>query len=692
MTKLIKIVGGILVLAVALVVSAIAVLKSKDFNEYRGLIAEQVKVATGRELTIAGDLKLQLSMEPSVVVEGVRLANAPWGSKPEMASVERFEAKVKLMPLFSGDIEVIRVVLIGVDALIEISKDGASNLDFSSSPDQAPAAPADGESALPLPVIHAVEFRDIKLTYFDARSGETHSLALDRMAAASASLDSPINIDIKGTLNNQPIMAKGAVGAFQILLAGGEPWPVSVVLDGPGTTLKVEGGIENPMAAAGLDLRISLDVVDPVAAAALAGVAIPKLPGLKLSGLLRDTKNGYSLTGMEATAGASDFSGNVSVALGGAKPSLKADLTSRLIALDEWLVSDAAPAEKPAPSGGRVFPADPLPLDGLMAVNANLTLKADRLTVENLVVSEIDVKLALKDGRLNVTPLKAALAGGRVAASFDLQSASKPPRLVLKVDSEGLNVGGLLKDMDVTDILSGAMAIKTSIQGSGASVRSLMAGLNGQFSVVGRNGELNSSALEGMSSGILDVLPWVGKADTNKINCIVSRFDIKGGMARSRALVLDTGGITVSGQGTLDLAEERIEMTIDTHAKSASLAKLAIPINVGGTFATPTFTPNVGQALVGVVTGTVGTVSSIVQAPVSALGLLLGTDDKKAVDPSDPCVQALNALAGKKTAPAKKTVAKTPPPPESKKDTGVVEGIGNLGKGLTNSLGKLFGN
>ena len=48
-----KILSGVFVLAVAGVVTGIIIIKSLDFNEYRGLIAEQVKAATGRDLTIA---------------------------------------------------------------------------------------------------------------------------------------------------------------------------------------------------------------------------------------------------------------------------------------------------------------------------------------------------------------------------------------------------------------------------------------------------------------------------------------------------------------------------------------------------------------------------------------------------------------------------------------------------------------
>lgn len=48
-----KILSGVVILVVAGVVTGIVIIKSLDFNEYRGLIAEQVKSATGRNLTIS---------------------------------------------------------------------------------------------------------------------------------------------------------------------------------------------------------------------------------------------------------------------------------------------------------------------------------------------------------------------------------------------------------------------------------------------------------------------------------------------------------------------------------------------------------------------------------------------------------------------------------------------------------------
>ena len=48
-----KILSGVVILVVAGVMTGIVFIKSLDIKEYRGLIAEQVKSVTGRDLTIS---------------------------------------------------------------------------------------------------------------------------------------------------------------------------------------------------------------------------------------------------------------------------------------------------------------------------------------------------------------------------------------------------------------------------------------------------------------------------------------------------------------------------------------------------------------------------------------------------------------------------------------------------------------
>ena len=106
--RILKYVAGTVIV---LVVAAVVVLAVVDFNDYKPELQAQVKQATGRDLTIEGDIKFGLSSTPSLGVSGVPFANAVWGSRPAMATVERFEVQVALAPLISGTIDIQRVLL-----------------------------------------------------------------------------------------------------------------------------------------------------------------------------------------------------------------------------------------------------------------------------------------------------------------------------------------------------------------------------------------------------------------------------------------------------------------------------------------------------------------------------------------------------------------------------------------------------
>jgi uncharacterized protein involved in outer membrane biogenesis len=96
-------------LAAAVVVAVYAVLSSLSFEDLRDLAQDEAKSLTGRELAIAGPIDLKISLKPEIVLEDVTFANAPWGSRPSMVELKRFELQVALLPLLTGDIQVRRL-------------------------------------------------------------------------------------------------------------------------------------------------------------------------------------------------------------------------------------------------------------------------------------------------------------------------------------------------------------------------------------------------------------------------------------------------------------------------------------------------------------------------------------------------------------------------------------------------------
>jgi uncharacterized protein involved in outer membrane biogenesis len=116
--------GGAVLLVVVLVASLYLFLATYDYNRLKPEITQAVRNATGRELTLGGDIKLGLGFSLALAVKDVKFANAAWGIQPQMLTADRIEAQVRLLPLLHRDVEVKRIALVGVDLLLETDPRG----------------------------------------------------------------------------------------------------------------------------------------------------------------------------------------------------------------------------------------------------------------------------------------------------------------------------------------------------------------------------------------------------------------------------------------------------------------------------------------------------------------------------------------------------------------------------------------
>ncbi|NQU56746.1 MAG: AsmA family protein [Rhodospirillales bacterium] len=697
MSKAIKILSAIGVLLIALIVAGVAIIKSIDFNQYKGLIAEQAKAATGRDLTISGDLDLAISLTPRISVDGVTFANASWGSSPNMISIKHFAAEMSLMPLLSGEIKINQVILEGVEMLAEKDKTGKANWDFGG-PAAAPQAPGeDGEVILP--VVNALSLKDVTVTYKDAQAGQQYALKLDTIDLKSGGLSAPLDLMLKGNINNQAFSVDGQLGSIGAI-GGGGMFPVNLDIAALKVNIGIDGKLGLPDGKPKADLKLSLNggsLAETLAAAAalepsLKGMELPIKGAFKISSQMKlDGPSKISLADLDASIGPLALKGRVAADLGGPRPALDVALKTDTLNLDELLPKSDSPAA-PAPAkadDGRVFPADPLPLDGLKAVDAKLSFDAAKIIVQGMDITNVTVNLSLKNGRLSVDPLGAVVAGGKINANVLLDASKASAALKAKIDAKQIDYGQLMVQQGMGDMATGKVDMNVDVSGSGSSVRQLMAGLNGKVRVQTRDGKLESGALNIISTDMLNVFD---SQDDKKIICGVVQFNITKGQANTHAIVFETGGLSVLGSGSANLANETLKMRVDPRSKKANLATVAmVPVNISGTFVKPDWQIDMAGAAGNVVAGAARTAGAIA---TMGLSLLVEKVAKEAVGQFDETDYCTPALAGKKIVPGEMKSAAAPkqsgtaPPPAKTKSANPLESIGkSLGSGLKGLLG-----
>lgn len=704
-----KIFAGGLVLVAAVMVAGIAILMSIDFNQYRGPIADQVKAATGRELKIAGDLKLQVSLVPSVAVAGVTFANAPWGTRPEMAKVDSFAAEVELIPLLSSQVRVRRVVLSGLDLFLETDAKGRGNWELEELAKQAqkpPAAPAPADPGRPsaLPVVHEVLLKDIRLTYFDGVAKKETSLALKQLDVKAPSADAPLTLKLEAAYNQAAILLDGRVGSVDDLLGGQKPFIVDLDAQLLGAKASLKGTVAKPLLGKGLQLALGVNGADLAktmqAAADLsgaqAGLQLPAGKAFSIAAQVNDKGNRYNLDDLVVKLGASDVRGRIQAALAGPRPDVRAELQSDLLDLNELLPAQqpqAKAAEKSqkttgqtAPSDDRVLPNDPLPLDGLKAADAELSFKGKRLLYRAHQADDIDVSLTLKNGRLAIKLMNVTFSDGRVSGDVTLDASRTPPQLAAKVDLKQLDMAKALKQLGQPAAVTGKIDVAADVRGAGQSVRAIMAGLDGTARVTSKGGTIEVGAVNVVSADALSIFPFFKSEGDKDLRCIVANFDVQRGQVAAKTILLETGGLAVVGTGGINLAEEALDLTFDPRAKNVSLIKLAeVPMKVGGTFASPSVRPALIESVVGKATGIVSGVAGLARGGISGVIDTVTKTKVSVVDATDYCALA---FAGKPLVPAGQT-QQTPQqaaPADPKKSTnpaeGVVKGVGDALKGL----------
>ena len=601
--RALKILGIVVVVLVVLVGGALVFIQTQDFSKYQGLLTEEVKKATGRDLVIKGPLDVSIGLSPTIKVSDVTFQNASWGSRPEMAKIKSLDFQLQLIPLITGDIAIDRIVLKGADILIETNRQGQNSYDFTpaatSTDTKPPAAskPANDNKAASsgpakLPTIDKLSITDSTITMRNAQTGQSQTLKLSKLDATGVGSSGATKVDLDGVLNGAPLNVKASIQSLPSFLASGSA-NVDIAVKAGSSSATLIGPIKNNTPAG---VRITAQGDSLANLKPLLGAALPPLGPYNLQGIATGTgKDAYKLDIQMLKVGSSEIKGDIAVATEGGKPRLTANLNSpRLNAKD--FHKETAGAGKPGDGGkgdGRVFPDDPLPVDDLRLANGTVNLRAGEIVNDEVRMQNLVLAATLTNGRLTVKPT-ATVSGGSVNIDMTLDASGATPSLAFAMKAQKVSIGDLMKMLQNSDAIKGGPAdVDINVRGTGNSVRAVMATLNGNTIVSVVGGTLNYRYL---AIGNADVMKLRGGAgNTTEIRCIVSRFNIVNGLATSQALQFDLTNIYGTGKGTINLGNERLNLDIDPQTRQTALASLAVPIDIKGTLANPDPQPDIAK-------------------------------------------------------------------------------------------------
>ena len=134
-----------------LLLAAGSYLHFADLDLLKPRIEAAFEQATGRRLALDGPIDVDLLPLPALVVEGVTVANAEWGSEPVMATIGHASARVRLSSLFHGPLRVRALRLEDVNLLLESDEAGNENWTLGKDDETLPEPGIEGNSGQDIP-------------------------------------------------------------------------------------------------------------------------------------------------------------------------------------------------------------------------------------------------------------------------------------------------------------------------------------------------------------------------------------------------------------------------------------------------------------------------------------------------------------------------------------------------------------
>jgi len=267
MKRLVKILGTVIFsLIIIIAIGGYLFVRNFDLNQYKSYVEDIVDKQLGRKLAIKGNASVGISLIPTLVVEDVELANAPWAAQPQMVKVQRLEIKLSLLPLLHKQVVIDNIELVRPEIYLETAADGKNNWDFGTSaqkvdvnevlkPDNASLTPqkqelirkAESKTANPAAAVLAgfaaknVSIADGVVQYADAKSGKTTKVVINAFNLEEESIDDNITAAFDVVFDGQTIKGKTVLGSLNTLLVGEAPYPFDLNASAYGINLTALG-------------------------------------------------------------------------------------------------------------------------------------------------------------------------------------------------------------------------------------------------------------------------------------------------------------------------------------------------------------------------------------------------------------------------------------------------------------------
>ena len=405
-------------------------------------------------------------------------------------SAERLTAQLRLLPLFTGRIEIADVSLVRPRISVAFERDGRSNWSALIDTLSRTLKP-DAKRADRLVSFSEIRIADGTIAVRDEARGISETLNDVNLSLAWPSISKSFGATGRFVWRGEPVDASVSLNDLFAALSG-ERSGLKVRLAGAPAKLGFDGHImrqpalkiEGTLAADGTSLRD-----------ALRWAGQKPLPG---GGFGR-----FALKAQTSVAGTTVALWNVNAELDGnsaegvltfageGRPTLQGTL-----AVDDLDVSPYVSTIRLLRHDERDWNRNRIGLDGLMAFDLDIRLSAARIALNGAKFGRTAIAANLRSGRLTVTISESQAFGGTLKGTLALARMESGADLKAQLQFADVDLEPCLGELFGIRRLEGKGDLAVSIEGAGASVFALTRTLNGEARLSARHGTLSGLNVE----------------------------------------------------------------------------------------------------------------------------------------------------------------------------------------------------
>ena len=485
-----------------------------------------------------------------------------------------------------------------------------------------------------------------KLSIQDKNTKSSINIAINQ-GALIAMPGEKLKLLIAGNLDDTPLEINIHTASAKDLINPSLRVPFDLSIKAVQTELTLSGSLDRNIESQDVELALKVQGQKLNHLDKMFKVALPPWGPWSAGGQFRMSNRGYEVKNLRLQVGSSVLNGRGVMDTESGRSKLDVVLNAPLIQLEDfptqgWTATgnsteqlpEKKSADRDAISKKATQASDQvqsmLSPATLRKMNATLTIDVERVMSGKDQMGNGSLRARLQDGRAEIGPVKIAVPGGAAKWSLSYEPTDRDVQADLKIDIDNFEYGILARRIKPESDMKGKVTVHVDVAARAPRLSEILKTGKGsiEFAVWPEN--LKSGVFDMWAVNVLvALLPTLDDSKASKVNCAIGRFTLDQGKLQQRSLIIDTSEMRVTGNTSVNFADEKLVIRMQPQAKSSQFLSLSIPIEVRGQFDKFSVGPNAGDVLETVVR----LATSVAWVPLKKL-----VEPKMPTDGSDVCV------------------------------------------------------